>query len=450
MRKAPVRTVKQFRTHLKNRILPAIVALALCGATAHGEDWPEWRGRGRLGLWRETGIVDSFAPGGLEFKWRTPLKGGYSGPSVAGGRVFVTDFERTRGQRGIERAVALDAETGKVLWTREWPVDYAALNRNVGPRATPTVDGERVYVLGAMGALLCLDVADGRVIWRKDYVADYQSTVPMWGMVGAPLVDGERLICLVGGRPGAKAVAFDKITGEEIWRALDSDSEPGYAPPVIFSPGGRRQLIVWHPKAVASLDPRTGEVGWQAPFDVRSGLTVATPVLAGERLLVSSFYNGSMLLALGGGAPKVLWQGRSDSEIRTDGLHALNSTPQVVGDYIYGVCSYGQLRCLELATGKRVWETFEATTYSRWATAFLVRNGERFFINNDMGDLIIARLTPAGYHEISRTKLLEPTTAEQRRGTARGRVNWSHPAYALRHIFARNDKEIVCASLEKK
>jgi outer membrane protein assembly factor BamB len=180
-------------------------------------------------------------------------------------------------------------------------------------------------------------------------------------------------------------------------------------------------------------------------------LSIATPLLAGNRLFVSSFYNGPMMLELDPAKPAahVLWRGKSNSEINTDGLHALINTPVMDGDHIYGVCSYGQLRCLDARTGERVWETMELTKEkARWATGFIVRNGDRYFINNDRGDLILAKLSPMGYEEISRTPLLKPTTHGGGRREL-GAVNWSHPAYANRHIIARNDEEIVSASLAK-
>jgi len=417
------------------------------------EDWPEWRGAGRRGVWNEAGILDRFPEEGLTFTWRTPIHGGYAGPAVANGRVFVTDFERGAGTRGIERALALDEKTGAILWTRQWPVDYAGLMEPyaIGPRATPTVDGDRLYVQGAMGALFCLDVESGVVLWKKDYVNDYGTAVPVWGMVGAPLLEGNLLIALVGGQPDAKVVAFDRITGEEVWRALSSDFEPGYAPPIIVETGGVRQLIIWHPKAVASLDPLTGRQYWEVPFDVAMGMTVATPVFDDGRLLVSSFFNGSMLLALDAERPaaRMMWKGRSDSEIKTDGLHALITTPVLDDGQIYGICSYGQFRALDARTGERLWESDQAVgEKARWAAGLIVRNGDRYFINNDRGDLIIAEVSPRGYREISRTKLLEPTSAASRREM--GAVLWSHPAYANRHIVVRNDEEIVRADLRKK
>ncbi|MGH9720831.1 MAG: PQQ-binding-like beta-propeller repeat protein [Bryobacteraceae bacterium] len=417
-------------------------------------DWPEWRGKGRGGVWTESGVLEKFPAEGLRYRWRTEIQAGYAGPSVSAGRVFVTDFRSAGQNKGIERALSLDEKTGKILWTREWEADYTGLMGTyaIGPRATPTVDGDRVYVQGAKGALLCLNARDGEVIWRKDYVKDYGTQVPVWGMTGAPLAEGDRLIALVGGAPNAKVVAFDKATGKELWRALSSeDSESGYCQPVIFDAGGTRQLIIWYPRAVASLDPATGKVLWEEPFRIQAGMTVATAVKSGPLLLLSAFYNGSLMMRFDPASPRAarVWKGKSDSEIETDGLHAVIATPVIDGDYIYGICSYGQFRCLRASTGERVWETLEVTKEkARWAGGHIVRYQDRYFINNDRGDLIIARLSPEGYREISRTKLIEPTSKPGNRREL-GLVNWSHPAYANRHVIARNDREIVSASLER-
>jgi len=427
-----------------------ILILAMCiFIPAFSEDWPEWRGKGRIGIWNESGILDEFSEKGLTVLWRTPIHAGFAGPAVAAGRVFVTDFEATAGLKGTERALCLDEKSGKILWTRAWEVNYGKISYPVGPRATPTVDVDRVYIVGATGTLICLSTRTGDVIWQKDYAKDYGMQMPTWGITSAPLVDRDRLIAIVGGQPDAKVMAFDKMTGKEIWRALPSDSEQGYCQPVIFEVGGIRQLIIWHPSAVVSLDPLTGKVYWQQPFRINMGMTLATPVLSGTHLLVSSFYNGSMLLDITGEAARVLWKGKSDSEINTDGLHAVINTPVIDGDYIYGICSYGQFRCLDLKTGERVWETMEVTKEkARWASGLIVRQGDRYFINNDRGELIIAKLSPKGYQEISRTQLIKPTTNSGNRREL-GAVNWSHPAYADRCVFARNDEEIVSVSLAK-
>ena len=295
---------------MSDRRLPYQVAAALacavvCLLTAavDAEDWPQWRGVDRAAVWRETGIVERFAADGLIVKWRTPVRGGFAGPAVADGRVFVLDYQETPGSRtfdGHERLLALDEETGAVLWTREWPATY----RNIvpvfttGPRATPTVDGDRVHVLGAAGMLSCFDTASGDLIWQIDTVADYGVTVPVYGISHSPLVEGEHLITLLGGEPDAMVVAFDKATGAEAWRALETVSEAGYSSPIVTTAGGVRQLIVWHPAGVTSLDPATGRTWWQHDFPLASGLTIGTPVRSGRYLLITQVENGGLMLAL--------------------------------------------------------------------------------------------------------------------------------------------------------
>jgi outer membrane protein assembly factor BamB len=224
---------------------------------ASAEDWPEWRGKGRLGVWTETGVMERFPEAGLHASWRVPIHRGFSGPAVSDGRVYVVDFKASSRWQGKERALCIDEKSGKLLWTQEWDADYLGMQETyaTGPRATPTVDGERVYVAGAKGALHCLNARTGAVIWSRDYVKDYGTQVPTWGIASAPLVDGERLLCIVGGEREAKVVAFDKMTGKEIWRALSSDGDLGVNQPIIVTAANTRQLIIWYPGAVASLDP---------------------------------------------------------------------------------------------------------------------------------------------------------------------------------------------------
>ena len=444
-------------------LVSLILTTALCWSAnpVDAEDWLQWRGANRLGIWHEKGIIDRFPDGGLKVSWRAPVGSGFAGPAVADGRVFLLDWRRDPQSRtldGTERVVALDEQTGAVLWTHEWETSYRMLmvTYAIGPRATPTVDGDRVYVVGATGRLWCLNVETGDVIWHTDYVEDHHTSVPVWGVASVPLVDDNRLITIVGGEPDALVVAFDKHTGEEIWRAVEVVQDMGYGQPVISEAGGARQLIIWHPGALVSLDPVTGDAYWEQPWEVGSGLTVATPVKSDDYLFVSQFYNGSMMVRLSRDRPDatMLWKGSSRSELpdKTEGLHALITTSIISGDFVYGVDSYGELRGLDARTGERVWMSDAMTAQNRWGAAFMVRHDDRFFVNNDEGDLIIAQFTPEGYVELDRTKLIEPTSAAGHRTIGpRTRwnrtVNWSHPAYANRHIFQRNDKELIRVSL---
>jgi len=434
-----------------------IMTLGPLAATA--DDWPQWMGPQRDDVWRETGIVDRFPEGGPKERWRVKIGGGYAGPAGVGDRVFVTDKQLPGGTRdpanpfdrgrtnATERVLCLNDADGSLVWKHAYECPYT-VSYPAGPRTTPVIRDGRVYTLGAEGHLFCLQADDGKVIWSKNFRTDYgRDETPTWGYSSNPLLDGDRLICLVGGR-GSTVVAFHKDTGDELWRALDSQGQhgPGYGSPIIVEAGGKRQLIVWTPSAAISLDPETGRVYWNQPFEAQSGLTVATPRVSGDRLFISAFYNGSLLLKLDRDKPAatVDWRRHGQNERFTDALHCLISTPVIDDGYIYGVCSYGELRCLDATNGDRKWETFRATSGQslRWGTAFITKHEDRYFLFSEQGDLIIARLKPQGYDEISRAHLLEPTGPAQRR-----EVVWTHPAYAHRNVYARNDKEIVSVSL---
>jgi outer membrane protein assembly factor BamB len=261
---------------------------------------------------------------------------------------------------------------------------------------------------------------------------------------------GARLIAVVAGKGNAKVVAFDKHSGKELWRALSSeDSEPGYSQPLLIE-SGRPQVIIWHATALESLDPATGTVLWSHPFRIQMNTPIATPAWSAPHLLVSGFFDGARMMELSAPAQaRLLWASEGGTEIKSDKLHALMSQPIIEGDHVYGICSYGQLRCLRRATGERVWETQAATVErARNVSAWLIRHHSSVFIFNDRGELILARLSPSGYTEISRTKLIEPTSPQGSRREL-GAVNWSHPAFANRHIVVRNDKEVVRFSLDQ-
>jgi outer membrane protein assembly factor BamB len=440
-----------------------VLALVTIGfaTTAAADDWPQWLGPRRDGVWRESGILSRFPDGGPVVNWRAPIGSGYSGPAIADGHVFVMDFRRDRDESGEvakprqgaipgrERVLCLDAKTGKTVWQHEYDAGYR-INYPQGPRTTPAVFGGKVYTLGAMGDLLCLDAATGKLEWLKILPAAYGAEPPVWGWASHLLIDDDKVICLVGGA-GSAVVAFDKDTGAERWRALTAD-EIGYSPPVIIEAGGARQLIVWLDTTVNSLDPATGKLYWSKAHPEngrpdRPVVTIMTPTRYEDFLLVSEFYKGSLMIKLDRNRPDAseLWRSQFTNPMRPDNLNALMTTPVIRGGHIYGIGGYGQLRCMKAESGELVWESFAATTGGRAAdnaTAFLVEHDDHTFVFNDRGDLIIAKMTPDGFEEIDRAHLLKPT------GFARGReVVWSHPAFASRCIFARNDEEIICVSL---
>ena len=427
-----------------------VAGCLLCVNAGLADDWPQWLGPNRDSVWRENGIVKKFPDQGLPIRWRTEVRDGYSGPAVADGRVFVLDYVHTTGKasdspivrselEGTERVLCLNAEDGSLLWKHEYECPYRIAYPG-GPRATPTVDGKRVYTLGAEGDLLCFHVADGKVIWSKQLRKEYQTKSPLWGFCGHPLVDGRKLICLVGG-VGSVVVAFDKTSGKELWRSLSAE-DPGYCPPTLITVEGRRQLVIWHPEAINGLDPETGALYWSVPLKPDYGMSITAPRQYGSFLFASGHVTVGALLKLDPEpAAEIVWRGTGNTAV-----YCCNSIPYIEDGIIYGVCATGgQLRAVELTTGDRLWETFAPTTGRRrtsHATAFLVKHKDRCFLFNEQGDLILARLSREGYEEISRFHVLEPTS------TSGGRnVVWSHPAFANQCVYARNDNELVCVSL---
>lgn len=429
----------------RNNALLCRIAIgsALLAIPAMSDDWPQWRGPNRDGVWRETGIIDAFPSSQIELKWRAPIANGYSGPTVAKGRVYVTD--RVTDPAESERVICLDAATGTEIWRHIYPCDYTPVSYQNGPRAAVTVAGDLAYSLGAVGHLRCLDAATGTLLWKKDPGGDYEIDLPIWGIAAAPLVEGELLIAQIGARPRGCIVAWDKRTGVERWRALDDPAS--YSAPIVVEQAGRRVFVCWTGDHLAGLDPATGEVLWQYETPRKKEvINVATPIVAGDRLFLTSVYDGSFMLRLRQKTPDVetVWRRCGENEIDTDALQAMISTPLIEQNYIYGVDFYGQLRCLHPDTGDRIWEDLTAVPQTRWATIHMVQNGDTTWMFNDAGELIIAKLSPEGCRQISRAKLIEPTRGQLGRGNG---VCWAHPAYADRCVFARNDNEIVCASL---
>jgi outer membrane protein assembly factor BamB len=433
--------------------LAVIVGLT---SSVRADDWPQWLGPKRDSVWRETGLIEVFPENKLPVKWRVPIAGGYSGPAVAGGKVFVTDFAKESGKEfnnpgqraelnGKERVHCLDAATGKEIWTHEYDCPYA-ISYPAGPRATPTVAAGKVYVLGAEGYLHCLSAETGKVVWSKELKKDYKCDSPIWGFCAHPLVDGNKLICVVGGE-GSTAVAFDKDSGTELWRAIEA-RHPGYCPPTIIEAANTRQLLIWDASKLNSLNPETGKKLWSFDLAPQYDMAIAAPRQFGDLLFASSIGNVGACLKLSSDKPgaELLWK-----ETARNGVPCANSTPILTDGMIYGVdCQQGPLRGVKLETGERVWETYIPTTgkpgeRASHGTAFLVKHQDRFFLFSETGDLILAKLSAAGYEELSRFHVLEPT--QECFGRA---VIWSHPAFANKCCFARNDKEIVCVSLAKE
>lgn len=420
--------------------------LCLFASLAMADDWPQWRGPGRDGVWNERGVVERFPDKELKPKWRTPIGSGYSGPTVAEGRVYVMD-RQTRPKQ-IERVLCFDANSGQQLWVHEYDCVYKGVGYEAGPRASVAIDEGHAYSIGSMGHLFCLDAATGDIKWSHDCNAKYEIDMPIWGVSASPLIVDDLIIVHIGGSDGACVIAFDKRTGKERWKALDDRGQ--YSSPVLVKRGNAEVIIVWTGDAIAGLEPKQGKVLWRIEWKPRNmPIGVSTPVVDGNRALFVSFYDGTTLLKLADDLSSAtkLWQRVGASERNTDALQGIISTPIILGDHAYGVDSYGELRCLDLSTGERVWENLTAVPKARWSTIHFFKNGDKVWMFNERGELMIAKLSPQGYEELSRTKIISPTTAQLNQ---RGGVVWTHPAFANRCIFIRNDEELICTSLAKE
>jgi len=422
------------------------------------DDWPQWLGPKRDSIWRETEILDKFPEEGPKVLWRVPVAGGYAGPAVVGGLIYVADFVTDVDTRkasspqarpevnGEERLLCLDAKTGEKRWMHSNSCKYS-ISYPAGPRCTPTVHEGKVYWLGAEGNLFCLDAAKGTKLWSKDFKTEYKAKTPLWGFCGHPLVDGQKLICVVGGEEGV-VYAFDKDTGKELWHALSAIG-PGYSPPTMIEAGGARQLLIWHAESLNSLNPETGEVYWSVPLEPSFGMAIMAPRQLGDLLFAGGIGGKSVLLKLTADKPGATEVWRGSTKI---GASPVNATPFLEDGFMYAVDQPGALLGVDLKTAEHVWETFKPVTDQEnpkrvnSGTAFLVKNGDRFFLASETGNLIIAKLSPKGYEEISRCHLLEPT------GIAFAgdrNVVWTHPAFANKCVYWRNDKELICVSLAK-
>jgi outer membrane protein assembly factor BamB len=354
---------------------------------------------------------------------------------VARGRVYITDVQLER-RPATERVVCYEESNGKLLWSHEYAVDYPewAFSPDVGgPRATPIAQDGKVFTVGALGNLFCLDAVKGGVLWERKLAKDYQ-VKEFTGITASPLIEGRFLILYICGKPAACVVAFDMDSGREIWRALDDSFT--YSSPIVVTDGGTRQLIVWTQEAVTSLDPRTGNIWWREQLHTPGDQAVSTPVYSNHRLLV-----GGLMLKLEADTPtaSVLWP---ETRAVSKRILSNTSTALLQGEYVYSAKSTGELVCLQAATGYQVWSTNTVTSLKNGSSVHLTPNEDSVLLFTDQGNLIRARLSFDGYQELSRAHLLDAIHPFNGRN-----VVWPPPAYANRHVFARNERELVCASL---
>lgn len=387
------------------------------------EDWPQWQGPRRNSTWNPPTDRKALPLTQLQPLWSARLYPGYSGVSVAQDQVITLD--RPTEPADHERIVCFDARTGKQLWQFAYHAPYGKLDYPKGPRAAPTIHDGRVYSLGAVGHFHCLDAAAGTPLWSKDLVRDLGAVISTWGFASAPLIHEQLVIVHAGVPNNGCYIAFDRITGQERWRA---GADPlGYGTPILAQAANRLQLIAWTPEHVLGLAPEDGSELWRVPYKVTYGVSIATPLVADDIALVCGYWEGSKAIRLGPSPrdAQLLWE-----ENRF--LRGLMAPPLYRDRHVYLLDKQHGLVCFELASGKKIWtDDNKITPRDRNPHASLVWLGDtpEILALNTPGELVHARLSPAGYEELGRSKLVGET--------------WAHPAFAGDACYARDDQQLV-------
>ncbi len=390
-----------------------VLLSCLLAGTALAADWPQFRGPNRDGISRETGLLTSWPAGGPKVLWKTLVGEGYSHLVVSKGRLF-TLF----GEGSSDFAVAYDAATGKPLWRVPLGPKYQDGQGN-GPRSTPTVDGDMVYVLTAMGRLAALNAADGKKIWAHDLRAELGAEPPQWGISTSPLVEGNLLLVDVGGSRGRSLAAFDKKTGKVVW---SSQSElAGYSAPIAVTVGGVRQVIFFTGRALLAVAPKDGKLLWRVPWKTNYDVNAATPIfVAPDKLYVSSGYDtGAALFRIevvdGRAGADEVWRSRKmKNQFSSSVLH---------NGHLYGFDN-SVLKCIVAATGEEKWQQ------SGFGHGSLILADGHLVVLSERGKLLLVEATPAGYREKGSSQPLS------------GKC-WTAPTLANGRLYIRNEEELV-------
>jgi outer membrane protein assembly factor BamB len=424
-----------------------------------GSDWPRFLGSTGDSVSTERGIVTPWPEAGPRIVWHRELATGYGTAAVSRGRLLL--FDRIGNSARLN---CWKSETGEALWTFEYPTDYEDIYRyNNGPRCSPVVDDDRVYIFGAEGMLHCLRVEDGKLIWKVDTQAEFGVVQNFFGVGSTPAIEGDLLLVHVGGSPkgtrartaadlprgdGSGLVAFEKYTGKVRYRVTDELAS--YSSPTLATIGGRRWCFLFARGGLVALEPATGKVDFHFPWRARilESVNASTPVVVGNRVFISETYGpGSALLEVELGKYKEIWTDK-DKGIRDKSLQCHWNTPIHVDGYLYGCSGYhlpeAQLRCVELATGKVMWRERDLTRTS------LLLVDKHFICLGEDGILRLLKVNPNRYEEVSKVELRVP--GEDGKPKPRGELMLKEPCWAapiLSHglLYVRGADRLVCLEL---
>jgi outer membrane protein assembly factor BamB len=404
-----------------------LVVAALAVNTAARADWPQFLGPDRTGVSKETGLLATWPEGGPKEVWRVPGGVGMSGFAVSGGRLVT--LVQNDGQQWL---VCHESNTGKPIWKTPLAPEYKNAQGD-GPRATPTIIGDRVLAFTGEGLLVAANMSDGNIAWSQNVVTHLKGKVADYGMASSPLVAGD-LVIVTAGAPKACVAAFRLKSGERAWTA--GDDATGYSSPALLDVGGRRQVVVFTGSSAVGLTPETGSLLWRYPYETDYDCNIAVPLAVDGKVFISTGENhGSVLLALKPQGDKFaveeVWQSQGPQSV----LRSEWQTPILLDDHLYGLDNIGSagpvthLTCIKAATGERVWQQ------PRFGKSNLIAADSKLFFSNMAGELVVVRATPMRFEEIGRKQVLGPTRQA--------------PSLAGGLLYLRDDKEIVCLDLRK-
>jgi outer membrane protein assembly factor BamB len=379
------------------------------------ESWPQWRGENRNGI--VSGVT--FDPEALNRKdpvlWQTEVGQGYSAPSIQGGRLYILGKE---GKKNIFRV--LDAFSGEEIWSYSYD---SGRGEYPGPRCTPLIDGDMVFILSRDGLLVCLNTQDGREIWTRNLNSELGAEIPRWGIAGSPVIEGDILLL----NAAESGIALNKNTGEEIW--VSPSGICGYSTPVLFTFNNQRYAAIFGQNKLYTVHLTNGQVIWEIPWSTEYDVNAVDPLIFDNKILLSSGYNtGCALFDFSSGKPVELWRNKNltshfPSFVYKDG-------------YIYGMngkasSSRGEVRCVDAQTGEVVWG--QQTGFGS-----LIMVNDKLIITSDSGKVYVADADPAGYNEYSSAEIM-------------GRLVWTPPVIYHGLLYLRNSRgNLVCVNMRPK
>ncbi|GAB4466957.1 MAG: PQQ-like beta-propeller repeat protein [Armatimonadaceae bacterium] len=408
-----------------------LAAGALCGilaAAVVANDWPQWRGPERTGHSKEAGLLKAWAATGPKLVWKSEELGeGHTHPSVAKGKIF------GMGLIGDEEVVwALEEKTGKILWKTRIAgrTELTARQGGYGSRATPTVDGEKIYIEGVGGDVVCLNAADGKVLWSKNLQNDFGGSLPRWGYSESPLIDGNKVVVTPGGN-GATLVALDKNTGATLWKAQVQGGGNGaaYSSAIVGTVGGVRQYIQFLEGGVVGVSATDGKVLWRfdAPATPR-GINCSTPILQDDLVFAAAAYQH------GGALGKLTKNGDTFSAEQvyfTREMRNHHGGMVVVNGYLYGF-DENNLTCIDFKSGKTMW-----TDRSVGKGSVVYADGH-LYCRSERGPVALVEANPEKYVEKGRFE--QPDRSRD--------PSWAYPVIANGKMYLRDQGTLLCYDIK--